>query len=157
MRIALREVRADDLPLFFTFMSDPESVRTAAFTSEDPTDRHAFDAHWQRILADGSVVMRTVLADGAVAGSAGVYGPPGDRQVTYWIDRALWGRGLATAALSALLDVVPERPLHARAAADNTGSRRVLEKCGFTVTGTDHGYAHARGKETDELLFTLPG
>ncbi|MFB7211007.1 GNAT family N-acetyltransferase [Streptomyces sp. NPDC056255] len=157
MRIALREVRADDLPLFFAFMSDPESVRTAAFTSEDPTDRHAFDAHWRRILADGSVVMRTVLADGMVAGNAGAYGPPGDRQVTYWIDRALWGRGLATAALSALLDVVPERPLHARAAADNTGSRRVLEKCGFTVTGTDHGYAHARGEETDELLFTLRG
>ncbi|MFB8032007.1 GNAT family N-acetyltransferase [Streptomyces sp. NPDC056004] len=157
MRITLREVRADDLPLFFAFMSDPESVRTAAFTSEDPTDRHAFDAHWQRILANGSIVMRTVLADGAVIGNAGVYGPPGNRQVTYWIDRALWGRGLATAALSALLDAVPERPLHARAAADNTGSRRVLEKCGFTVTGTDHGYAHARGKETDELLFTLPG
>ncbi|MFE6495098.1 GNAT family N-acetyltransferase [Streptomyces sp. NPDC057748] len=157
MRIALREVRADDLPLFFAFMSDPESARTAAFTSEDPTDRHAFDAHWQHILADGSIVMRTVLADGAVAGNAGVYGPPGNRQVTYWIDRALWGRGLATAALSALLDAVPERPLHARAAADNNGSRRVLEKCGFTVTGTDHGYAHARGEETDELLFTLPG
>ncbi|MGW1845233.1 GNAT family N-acetyltransferase [Streptomyces sp. NPDC001966] len=157
MRVALREVRADDLPLFFAFMSDPESVRTAAFTSEDPTDRHAFDAHWQRILADGSIVMRTVLADGAVIGNAGVYGPPGDRQVTYWIDRALWGRGLATAALSALLDAVPERPLHARAAADNAGSRRVLEKCGFTVTGRDHGYAHARGEETDELLFTLRG
>ena len=157
MRISLREVQAGDLPLFFAFMSDPESVRTAAFTSEDPTDRHAFDAHWQRILADGSVVMRTVLADGAVVGNAGVYGPLGDRQVTYWIDRAQWGRGLATAALSALLDAVPERPLHARAAADNTGSRRVLEKCGFTVTGEDHGYAHARGEETDALLFTLPG
>ncbi|MGW9119437.1 GNAT family N-acetyltransferase [Streptomyces sp. NPDC055663] len=157
MRVALREVRADDLPLFFAFMSDPESVRTAAFTSEDPTDRHAFDAHWQRILADGSIVMRTVLADGTVIGNAGVYGPPGDRQVTYWIDRALWGRGLATAALSALLDAVPERPLHARAAADNAGSRRVLEKCGFTVTGRDHGYAHARGEETDELQFTLRG
>lgn len=157
MRIALREVRADDLPLFFAFMSDPESIRTAAFTSEDPSDRHTFDAHWRRILADGSVVMRTVLADGVVAGNAGVYGPPGDRQVTYWIDRAQWGRGLATAALSALLVAVPDRPLHARAAADNTGSRRVLEKCGFTVTGKDHGYAHARGEETDELLFTLPG
>ncbi|MFD5189794.1 GNAT family N-acetyltransferase [Streptomyces sp. NPDC058357] len=155
--ITLREVQDGDLPLFFAFMSDPEAVRTAAFTSEDPTDRRAFDAHWRYILAKDSVVMRTVVADGAVVGNAGVYGPPGDRQVTYWIDRARWGRGLATAALSALLDAVPERPLHARAAADNTGSRRVLEKCGFVVTGTDHGYAHARGEETDELLFTLPG
>ncbi|MFG2623430.1 GNAT family N-acetyltransferase [Streptomyces sp. NPDC048473] len=157
MRVALREVRDSDLSLFFAFMSDPESVRTAAFTSEDPTDRHAFDAHWRRILADGSIVMRTVVVDGTVVGNAGAYGPPDDRQVTYWIDRAHWGRGLATAALRALLDVVPERPLHARAAADNNGSRRVLEKCGFTVTGKDHGFSHARDEDTDELLFTLPG
>lgn len=86
-----------------------------------------------------------------------MYGAAGEREVTYWIDRARWGCGLATAALEALLDIVAERPLHARAAADNTGSRRVLEKCGFVVTGKDHGYAHARGEDTDELLFTLPG
>lgn len=157
MDISLRQVRDTDLPLFFTWMSDPESVRTAAFTSEDPSDRHAFDAHWKRILADPSVVTRTVIADGAVVGSAGAYGAPDDRQVTYWIDRAYWGRGVATAALGALLVAVPERPLYARAAADNTGSRRVLEKCGFVVTGEDRGYAHARGEETDEVLFTLPG
>ncbi|MET8325507.1 GNAT family N-acetyltransferase [Streptomyces sp. NPDC005181] len=153
--VTLREVRASDLPLFYAYMCDPEAVRTAAFTSEDPTDRAAFDAHWTRLLADRTIVMRTVLADGAVVGNAGVYGPGGDRQVTYWIDRAHWGRGLATAALRALLDAVPERPLHARAAADNAGSRRVLEKCGFTVTGKDRGFAQARGELTDELLFTL--
>ncbi|MEV0782128.1 GNAT family N-acetyltransferase [Streptomyces sp. NPDC050423] len=157
MDISLRPVLDGDLPLFFAWMADPESVHAAAFTAEDPTDRHAFDAHWTRILADGSVVMRTVLADGVVVGSAGVYGPPDSREVTYWIDRARWGRGVATAALRALLGSVPERPLYARSAADNAGSRRVLEKCGFTVTGKDHGYAHARGEETDELLFTLPG
>ncbi|ROQ69895.1 RimJ/RimL family protein N-acetyltransferase [Streptomyces sp. 840.1] len=157
MEVTLRPVRDGDLPLFFDWMSDPVAVHAAAFTSEDPTDRHAFDAHWARILADPSVVMCSVLADGAVVGNAGVYGPPDDRDVTYWIDRARWGQGLATAALRALLVRVPERPLYARAAADNAGSRRVLEKCGFTVTGKDRGYAHARGEETAELLFTLPG
>lgn len=155
MDVSLRPVQDSDLPLFFVWMSDPESVRTAAFTVEDPADRHAFDAHWARVLADPSVVMRTVLADGSVAGSVGAYGTPDDRQVTYWIDRPRWGRGLATAALGALLDVVTERPLYARAAADNAGSRRVLERCGFVVTGEDRDYAHARGAETDELLFTL--
>jgi RimJ/RimL family protein N-acetyltransferase len=153
--VTLREVRDSDLPLFFAYMSDPESVRTAAFTSEDPGDRLAFEAHWARILDSRTVVMRTVLADGKVVGNAGVYGSEGDRQVTYWIDRPHWGRGLATAALRALLDAVPERPLHARAAADNAGSVRVLQKCGFTVTGKDRGFAHARGGLTDELLFTL--
>jgi RimJ/RimL family protein N-acetyltransferase len=90
-------------------------------------------------------------------GSAAVYGEPGEREVTYWIDRAYWGRGIATAALRDLLAVVPERPLYARAASDNAGSRRVLEKCGFRVTANDRGYAHARGEETDEVVLTLQG
>ncbi|NEE38241.1 GNAT family N-acetyltransferase, partial [Streptomyces sp. SID7982] len=33
--------------------------------------------------------------------------------------------------------------------------RRVLEKCGFVVTGTDRGFAQARGEEIDEVLVTL--
>ncbi|MFI8004226.1 GNAT family N-acetyltransferase [Streptomyces sp. NPDC086010] len=155
MDVTLREVRDGDLPLFFGFMSDPEAVRMAAFTSADPSDRAMFDSHWQRIRAADTVIMRTVLADGAVVGSAGVYGPPDEREVTFWIDRAHWGRGLATAALRALLDAVPERPLRARASADNAGSLRVLQKCGFAVTGTDRGYAEARGEDTDEVVLRL--
>ncbi|WP_326696886.1 GNAT family N-acetyltransferase [Streptomyces sp. NBC_01754] len=157
MDITLREVRDGDLPHFFAFMSDPVATRVAAFTSAEPANRAMFDAHWQRIRTAEAVVMRTVLADGVVVGNAGVYGPPAEREVTYWIDRAHWGRGLATAALRMLLQAVPERPLYARAAADNAGSARVLEKCGFVVTGTDRAYAQARGGEMDELLFRLDG
>ncbi|MFJ6630510.1 GNAT family N-acetyltransferase [Streptomyces sp. NPDC091376] len=156
MRIALREVRKPDLDYFFTLMQDPESGRMAAFTAEDPGDRARFDAHWERILGTDDV-NRTVLVDGAPAGHAAVYGPPGEREVTYWIDRAHWGRGVATAALRELLVLVAERPLYARAAADNAGSLRVLAKCGFTVTGRDRGFAHARGEETEEFVLRLDG
>ncbi|WHM39322.1 GNAT family N-acetyltransferase [Streptomyces sp. BPTC-684] len=152
--VVLREVVDDDLPVFFAHMSDPESVRVAAFAAEDPTDRVRFDAHWARIRASGDLI-RTVLADGEVAGHAAVYGPPDHREVTYWVDRAHWGRGIATAALSALVGLVPQRPLHARAAADNTGSIRVLQKCGFEIVGHDRGFANARGAEIDEVVLTL--
>ncbi|MFE3657653.1 GNAT family N-acetyltransferase [Streptomyces sp. NPDC059165] len=156
MHVALREVHPQDLDFFFTLMQDPEAVRMAAFTAEDPADRAAFDAHWARVLtSDG--VNRTVLVDGVTAGHAAVYGPPGEREVTYWIDRAHWGGGVATAALRALLALVVERPLYARVAADNASSLRVLAKCGFTVTGRDRGFAHARGEEVDELVLTLTG
>ncbi|MFI1399706.1 GNAT family N-acetyltransferase [Streptomyces sp. NPDC020681] len=155
-QVTLREVADGDLPHFFRHMSDPESNRMAAFTSKDPTDRVAFDAHWVRVRASDAVT-RTVVADGVVVGHAAVYGPPEELEVTYFIDRAHWGRGIATAALRALLELVPQRPLHARAAADNAGSIRVLEKCGFTVTGSDRGFANARGAETDEVLLTLAG
>ncbi|MBT2395123.1 GNAT family N-acetyltransferase [Streptomyces sp. ISL-100] len=154
--VTLREVADSDLPVIFRHMSDPESNRVAAFTSKDPTDRAAFDVHWARIRASDAVI-RTVLADGDIAGHAAVYGPPQEREVTYFIDRAYWGRGVATGALRALLELVPERPLFARAAADNTGSLRVLAKCGFTVTGHDRGFANARGAEIDELVLALTG
>ncbi|MFF3321657.1 GNAT family N-acetyltransferase [Streptomyces sp. NPDC002889] len=155
--IVLREVDDADLPVFFRHTTDPESNRIAAFTSKDPSDRAAFDAHWARIRASEDVVIRTVLADGEVVGHTAVYGPPEFREVTYVIDRSYWGRGVATAALTALLEVVPVRPLYARTAADNQGSLRVLEKCGFTVTGYDRGFANARGEEIDELVLTLAG
>ena len=153
--VELREVHDSDLPVFFRQTNDPESLWMAAFTAKDPTDRDAFDAHWERIRASPDVLPRTVLVDGDVVGSAAVYGEPGEREVTYWIDRAYWGRGIATAALRALVAEVTERPLHARAAADNAGSLRVLEKCGFRVSGHDRGFAQARGTEIDEVVLTL--
>ncbi|MER8223409.1 GNAT family N-acetyltransferase [Streptomyces sp. NPDC094143] len=156
MNVELRAVHDSDLPVFFRQLNDPESLRMAAFTPADPSDRDAFDAHWARIRSSSDVV-RTVLADGDVVGSAAVYGVPGEREVTYWIDRAYWGKGLATAALRALLTEVPERPLYARAAADNAGSLRVLEKCGFRAVASARGYAQARGAETDETVLVLEG
>lgn len=158
MEVTLRAVRDGDLPVFHGQMNEPEGVRMAAFTAENPADRAAFDAHWARIRNDPAVITRTVVdTAGEVLGHAGVFGPPQEREVTYWIGRAYWGRGAATATLRALLAVEPERPLHARAAADNAGSLRVLEKCGFVVTGHARGFANARGEEIEEVLLTLPG
>ena len=154
MDVVLREVHDSDLPVFFRQMNDPEALRMAAFTPKDPADRDAFDAHWKRIRASEDV-LRTVLVDGDVVGSAAVYGEPGEREVTYWIDRAHWGRGIATAALRELVAQVPERPLYARAAADNAGSLRVLQKCGFRVTARASGFANARGAEIDEFVLAL--
>ncbi|MEV6400414.1 GNAT family N-acetyltransferase [Streptomyces sp. NPDC051907] len=155
MQVTLREVQPGDLDHYFVHFQDPEARRMAAFGPKDPVDRARFDAHWAGIIA--SDVARTVLADGEVVGHAVVYGEPGELQVTYWIDLTHWGRGIATAALRAMTALVPERPLGARAAADNAGSIRVLEKCGFAVVGTDRGFAGARGAEVDEVVLTLTG
>lgn len=153
MQVVLREVHDSDLPVFYRQLNDPEALRMAAFTPPDPADRDAFEDHWRRVRS--TALVRTVLADGDVVGHAAVYGEPGEREVTYWVDRAYWGRGVATAALRGLLNEVAERPLYARAAADNTGSRRVLEKCGFRKTAEATGFAPARGEEIDEVVLRL--
>ncbi|KUO07079.1 GNAT family N-acetyltransferase [Streptomyces sp. DSM 15324] len=154
MEIVLRPVHDSDLPVFYRQLNDPEALWTAAFTPEDPADRSAFEDHWKRVRASTALV-RTVLADGDVVGHTAVYGDPGEREVTYWVDRAYWGRGIATAALRALLAEAPERPLYARAAADNARSLRVLEKCGFRVTEHASGFAPARGEEIPEAVLRL--
>lgn len=155
MTLRLREVADPDLPVFFDHQQDAEACFMAAFTAEDPSDRAAFDAHWAKVRANATVITRTVEVDGVVAGHVASWIQDGQRELTYWLGRDHWGRGLATQALTAFLAEVDERPLFARAAADNAGSIRVLEKCGFRPCGTDRGFAHARGAEIDEVILTL--
>ena len=155
MECALREVRAEDLAVLFEQCADPVAARMAAFTAPDHMDWDAFRRRWSRLRADETVINRAVVVDGEVAGTIGSWGDPGEREVTYWIGRSYWGRGIATCALDAFLTVDPSRPLHARVASDNVASRRVLEKCGFRVIATDRGFAEARSGEIEELVLRL--
>jgi RimJ/RimL family protein N-acetyltransferase len=156
VKITLREVRDCDLPAYWAQMNDERAQQMAAVTRGYHYDRAAFDAHWDKVRSDPAVLGRTVLADGEVAGHVAAFGPPEEREVTYWVGRAYWGRGVATAALGALLRLERTRPLHAHAAADNAASIRVLEKCGFTLTGHGRVFAQARGHEIDDVALTLP-
>ncbi len=155
--VILREVEPADLPIFYEQQRDPAGVYMAAFTMKDPNDRAAFDAHWARILADQQVLNRTILVEGRVAGSMASYLGDIGPEVTYWLGREFWGRGIATAALQEFLKVQTTRPLFARAAADNAGSLRVLQKCGFVITGQEQGYANAREQVIDEYVLELGG
>ena len=147
----------DDIGLFIAHMRDPEARTMAAFTAEDPDDVAGEAARWVRIRNDPGNLTRTVLVDGLVAGHVASFFIEGDREITYWIGREWWGQGIATEALRRLLDLDPERPLHARVAEDNVGSLTVLERCGFRRTGRDRGYAAGRGHEIDELILQLDG
>jgi RimJ/RimL family protein N-acetyltransferase len=153
--VSLRPLVDADLDAIYEQMKDPESVRMAAFTPEDPADRQAFLARRSRIRADPSVVERVIDVDGAIAGTIASFEIEGEREVTYWIDRALWGRGIASAALQSFLSISTERPLFARAASDNAGSLRVLEKAGFRRIGIDRGFARGRGEEIEEVILRL--
>ena len=151
--VQLRDVIEADLPILFEQQLDPDSTEMAAFPSRD---WEAFMAHWARIMVDNSVILKTILFDGQVAGNIVSFVQSSEREVGYWIGKEYWGKGIATKALSAFLDRVEARPLYAHVAKHNIGSRRVLEKCGFRIIGEDKGYANARGKEIEEFLLQLP-
>jgi len=141
--------------VLFEQWADPVAAHMAAFTAPDHMDRDAFERRWTRLRADETILNRVIVADGQVAGSIGSWGDPGEREITYWVGRSYWGRGIATGAVEAFLNVERSLPLHARVAHDNVGSRRVLEKCGFQVVGNERGFAHARSDEIEESVLRL--
>jgi RimJ/RimL family protein N-acetyltransferase len=152
----LRHVIQDDLPVFFEQQTDTDAIHMAAFTAKAPTDQEAFNAHWQKILASDTVITRTIVWDGQVAGYVLSYEDKGKPEVSYWLGKAFWGQGIATEALSLFLaNVNKKRPIYGRAAKDNTGSIRVMEKCGFQITGETQGFANARGEEIEEVVLEL--
>lgn len=155
VNVALRPMEDHDLDTIFEQTTDAEAVRMAAFTSENQFDRGAFLDRMSRIRADQAVWHRVIEVDGAVAGTIGSFHMDNRREVTYWIDRRQWGNGIASAALQLLLAEIDERPIYGRAASDNAGSLRVLEKAGFRRVGVDRGYAPGRGEEIEETILRL--
>ena len=75
--ITIREVESSDLETFYEHQLDPEAIRMAAFVGKDRKDKVAFDAHWNKILNSSQNVMRTILAEGQVAGHIACY-PQGE-------------------------------------------------------------------------------
>jgi RimJ/RimL family protein N-acetyltransferase len=148
--VRLRDVEPGDLPAFFEHQRDPESVAMVVFSSRD---KPAFDEHWAKILADDTSLKQTVVVDGQVAGSVTSFLREGVREVGYWLDRAYWGRGVATAALSAFLQLEKSRPLYAGVARHNGASLRVLQKCGFVLIASPE--PTAADDQDSFLLLTL--
>ena len=137
----LREVRDEDLTAIYEQQRDPESVAMAGVPARE---LDVFEEHWARNRADPANVLRVIDVDGAVAGTCVSFVMDGRRMVGYWLDRAYWGRGIASAAFARFVAELPERPLWATVLASNAGSRRVLEKCGFVQTRPAPGAGELR-------------
>src|SRR2546428_1084317 len=155
--ILLRDVAETDLPIFFEHQRDAAANYLAAFTARDPNDKDAFAAHWKRILNDATVVVKTIVFEGRVIGNVAKFVDRefGKPEVTYWIGKETWGRGFAAKALSRVLRDLQVRPIHGPAAKENVASIRVMEKCGFAISGYGKGFASARGKEIEEVILEL--
>ena len=150
--VRLRSVEDGDLDVFFDHQLDPKAIEMAAFPARD---KDQFAAHWAKIRADDTMVVRTIVADGTVAGNIGSWQQNGQRLLGYWVGRAHWGRGVATEALARFVDELSTRPLYAHVAVHNVGSIRVLEKCGFRRDRVQEAKAPAPDDGVEEFIFVL--
>jgi RimJ/RimL family protein N-acetyltransferase len=153
LEVHLRRVEDPDIDVFFDHQADPSAAEMAAFPSRD---KEKFAAHWAKIRADGTTVVRAIVADGVVAGNIGSWQQDGQRLLGYWIGREQWGRGIATQALARfLIEDEPTRPVYAHVAVHNAGSIRVLEKAGFQRDREGEAQVPPPDDGIDEFIFVL--
>lgn len=106
---------------------------------------------------------RAIIIEGKAAGSIGVFRKDDVYEKTaelgYWLARAHWGRGVMTEAVRQLCREAFGRfdilRIFAEPFADNLGSRRVLEKAGFTCEGTMRNGVFKNGRVHSYCMYAL--
>ena len=70
-------------------------------------------------------------------------------EIGYWLGEPYWGKGYATEATAALIDLsfreLSLEQIYISAQSRNEGSKRVIEKCGFRHTGSAVGHSGVDG------------
>jgi len=102
--VALSTVTDAGVDALFDHMREPESVWIAAVTPNDPDERPAFDAHMTRVRSSPDIAVHAVTCDGQLVGSIATLVLEGQTEVTSWIEREAWRRGIASRALGLLVD-----------------------------------------------------
>jgi len=161
---AIREWRRDDAAALAQLAND----RQVWLGLRDlfPHPYSLDDAHGFITLATGMTppTFFAIAADGVLAGGIG-YTRRTDverigAEVGYWLGRAFWNRGIATAALRLLTAQAfaadPElRRLWAVPFVTNIASARVLEKAGYTREGTLRQSAIKDGRVLDQWMYAI--
>lgn len=144
MEISLRPWRMEDLPSILSFAGDREIARWLRDIFPHPYCRKDGEEFLRSCINAGDEeVFRAILADGQVVGSVAltrgtdVYHR--SAELGYWLGQPFWGRGIMTRAVGqiCLLGFTQWEicRIEAKPYADNSASRRVLEKCGFRLEG----------------------
>ena len=138
-RLTLRQPEMGDALLIFErFASDPEVTRFLGWprhrTIEDTKAFLQFSAEeWKRSPAGPYLIISR--ADGQLLGSTGLgFQTPHEAMTGYVLAKDAWGRGYATEALAAMIDVARRTSvirLSALCHPEHRLSQRVLEKSGF--------------------------
>ena len=161
-RLLLRPGWAEDAPTLAAAIGDERIVRNLA-TAPWPyrlRDAEAFLAQPRDPILPSFLVFERTAGQPLLLGSCGLARrPSGGVELGYWIARRHWGRGYATEAGTALVEIARALKLERLQAShfiDNPASGRVLEKLGFEPVGiTAPRQSCARGEGAPARLFRL--
>ena len=106
---------------------------------------------------------RAIVVDGQAVGSIGLFVQDNvyrmSAEIGYWLGEPFWGKGIVTKAVKQICaegflryDIVR---IYAEPYAYNTGSRRVLEKAGFTLEALLRNSVVKNGKVMDSCIYSI--
>ena len=155
-RLTLRTARHDDLDAIHAVLSHPEAMRWWSTTPHE-------DIEQSRVWLEGMIANTAAGAadfvveySGRVVGKAGCWKAP---DVGYILHPDVWGQGLASEALGAVIDhVFATTDLDALTAdvdPNNAASIKLLERLGFVRTGEAKATWHIGGQWMDSLYYGL--
>ena len=161
-RLLLRPGWAEDAPALARAIADEQIVRNLA-TAPWPyalKDAEAFLASPRDPVMPSFLITERTDGEPRIVGACGLgRRPSGAVELGYWIARPHWGKGFATEAGRALIDIARTLKLSRLEGShfvDNPASGRVLEKLGFVPTGLSAArYSCARGAEAVSKLYRL--
>lgn len=153
--LELKNTELNDLEVLFDFQLDQKANYLAAFTSKDPTDKISYLEKWTKLLSNTSINSKTIFIKNKIVGSIAKYEIDGVAEITYWIGKEFWRKGIASNALCLFLEIEKKRPINGRVAFDNFGSIKVLEINGFKQIGIEKGFSNSRNMEIDEIIYQL--
>ena len=165
--VKLRSISEDDLSFWRELISQPETrehqplqERTEEelrqhlhrYTEHDLGHPHHREYKWVVIDAESLERVGEVSFDKLDIGQK-------IGRIGYSVHPQCWGKGFGTAAVGAMVDKIFNKSdcqrIEAECSINNSGSRRVLEKNGFTREGTKRGYLEIHGERVDHYSFGL--
>ena len=161
-RCAIRPWRSSDADAIVKHANNPNIARHLRDRFPHPyTRRHAVEFLEHATMAEPAMHFAIEVDGEAVGGVGCVPGSDVERysaEIGYWLGESLWGRGITTESVSMVTDYVFTHcdmlRLFALPFADNTASRRVLEKAGYACEGILRASAVKFGEPRDQALYS---
>lgn len=161
----LREWRPSDAQSICLAANNPDVAKYLRNTFPSPYTMD--DAVWyvnDCIEKEGQKqITRAVEVDGKAVGSIGVFVKDDvlekSAELGYWLAQEYWGKGITSSATRLICKEAFDRfdivRIYAEPFECNTGSRRVLEKAGFTYEGTMRNGVYKNGEILSYCVYSL--
>ncbi|MEO4001073.1 GNAT family N-acetyltransferase [Mesorhizobium sp. CAU 1732] len=140
-RLVLRPPHDDDIPELAELANNRKLAEMLGRMPHPYGEREArsFIAGTRNGSISGCSFAVALGDNGAFIGCAGLHPRAAGLELGYWIGEPYWGRGYATEAAHALVDLAFRATtvdlLHVSCRVINSASRRVIHKCGFQYSG----------------------